>query len=353
MCSWLKSRLLVAGLLLSPPLFAVDPINPYDGRDIDLGRSATAAEIRAWDIDVRPDFTGLPAGSGTALDGEEIWLTRCAACHGDFGDANNFFSPLVLGNVTEDDIASGSVAALTDPTRVRTTLMKVPTVSTLWDYIYRAMPWNNPKSLTPDEVYAVLAYLLNLAYIIDEEFVLDASSMAEVQARMPNRNGMTTEHGLWKVDGTPDVSNTRCMKNCEKTPEIASFIPQFAMNAHGNLAQQHRLYGPYRGLNTGKDTPAAGQATQDNAGPPGALPLVAEKGCKACHQLEKALVGPAFQAVATKYAGEATARAYLADKIRAGGSGVWNGVMPPQSHVSQDEADEIADWVISLATTSN
>ncbi|MBT5889424.1 MAG: cytochrome c, partial [Halieaceae bacterium] len=134
-----------------------------------IGRLASDAEIAAWDIDVRPDFLGLPEGSGDVWQGEEIWLAQCASCHGDFGDANHIFAPIVLGNITEEDIAQGRVAALQNPAITRTTLMKVPTLSTLWDYIYRAMPWNAPKSLTPDEVYAVLAYILNLGYVVEDD----------------------------------------------------------------------------------------------------------------------------------------------------------------------------------------
>jgi cytochrome c len=353
MSNWGKGALLVASLLATLPVIGQDPTNPHTGRDVELGREATPGEVKAWDIDVRPDFNGLPQGAGTALEGEEIWLEKCAACHGDFGDANNFFSPLVLGNVTEDDIASGNVAALQDPTRVRTTLMKVPTVSTLWDYIHRAMPWNSPKSLSPDEVYAVLAYLLNLGYIIDEDFVLDRDTIAEVQARMPNRNGMTMEHGMWKVDGVPDVSNTRCMKNCREKPEITSFIPQFAMSAHGNLALQNRQFGPYRGLETGDGATTTDADKNDSVQPLQAENLVADKGCSACHQLDKALVGPAFRAVAQKYAGDAEALAYLSAKIRKGGSGVWGGVMPPQAHVSENEAEKIAGWLVAMANETN
>ena len=290
---------------------------------------------------------GLPDGAGTALEGEEIWLQKCASCHGDFGDANNFFSPLVLGNVTDEDIAAGNVAALTDPTRVRTTLMKVPTVSTLWDYINRAMPWNNPKSLSNDEVYAVLAYLLNLAYIIDEEFVLDRASMAEVQGLMPNRNGMTREHGLWKVDGKPDVSNKRCMNKCREAPAVVSFIPEFAMNAHGDLALQNRQFGPFRGLDTPSETGAI-DARKETVSE--GEKLATDRGCKACHQLEQQMVGPAFIAVSQKYAGDDGARDYLATKIRAGSSGVWGGMMPPQTGVNAQEADHIAGWLVSLSS---
>ena len=82
--------------------------------------------------------------------------------------------------------------ALTDAAVVRTTLMKVATLSTIWDYINRAMPWNAPKSLEVDEVYALTAYLLHLGYIVEYDFVLSNENINDVQAQMPNRNGMTT-----------------------------------------------------------------------------------------------------------------------------------------------------------------
>ena len=209
----------------------------------DLGRPATESEIAAWDIDVRPDFVGLPPGSGDVWAGEEIWLAQCASCHGDFGDSNEIFAPLVLGNITEEDIGTGRVDSLTDPAVARTTLMKVSTLSTLWDYIYRAMPWNAPKSLSPDEVYALVAYLLNLGYVVDDDFVLSDTNMAETQARMPNRNGMSLDHGLWSVSGVPDVSGAACTTDCNVPVNVASSLPAYDMNAHGNLAEQVRDWG--------------------------------------------------------------------------------------------------------------
>jgi S-disulfanyl-L-cysteine oxidoreductase SoxD len=166
-----------------------------------IGRSATAQELAAWDIDVRPDFKGLPKGSGTVAQGMELWEAKCASCHGFFGESNQVFSPLV-GGTTKDDVKSGRVARLLDAGYPgRTTLMKVATVSTLWDYIYRAMPWNAPKSLKPDEVYALTAFLLNLGDVLPEDFTLSERNIAAVQQRMPNRNGMTTDHGLWPGAG--------------------------------------------------------------------------------------------------------------------------------------------------------
>ena len=183
-----------------------------------VGRNATPAEIKAWDIDVQPDFSGLPKGKGSVSDGETLWIAKCSSCHGDFGDANHVFVPLI-GNTTQEDIKNGRVASLKSGGAVRTTLTKVATVSTLWDYIHRAMPWDAPKSLSHDEVYAVLAYLLNLAEIVPADYVLSDQNMAEVQARMPNRNGMTREHGLWDdLSGDDEGSDPAAVANVPEVP---------------------------------------------------------------------------------------------------------------------------------------
>jgi mono/diheme cytochrome c family protein len=192
-----------------------------------VGRIATPAEIAAWDIDVRPDFKGLPAGSGSVAQGQKIWDAKCAFCHGTFGESNEIFTPLV-GGTTAGDLETGRVAALTKPEIARTTLMKLSTVSTLWDYVRRAMPWNAPKSLSNDEVYAVVAYLLNLGDILPDGSVLSDRNIADVQARLPNRNGTTRNHGLWDVKGKPDVTGSSCMKDCAAEAKLSSEIPESA-----------------------------------------------------------------------------------------------------------------------------
>src|SRR5262245_23581533 len=164
MSSWAEHvlALLVAGLVGAAHAAPAAPSASYPG----IGRDATPDEVKAWDIDVRPDFKGLPPGSGSVAQGQEIWEAKCAGCPGVFGESNQVFNPLV-GGTTADDIRTGRVASLTRKDYPgRTTMMKVPTLSTLWDYINRAMPWNAPKSLKTDEVYAVTAYLLNLADIV-------------------------------------------------------------------------------------------------------------------------------------------------------------------------------------------
>jgi len=262
---------------------------------------------------------------------------------------------LVLGNITEEDIATGRVASLTDPAVTRTTLMKVPTLSTLWDYIYRAMPWNAPKSLSPDEVYALVAYLLNLGYVVDDDFVLSDTNMVETQARMPNRNGMSLDHGLWSVTGAPDVSGSSCTADCDVAVTVTSSLPAYAMNAHGNLAEQVRDWGPYPGLwtetGTGRETAAepeqlaaASAVVEAVVAPEAALNA---GGCSGCHQMAGQLVGPGFDAIRTKYAGQERA-AYLRDKIVNGGAGVWGSMpMPPMPVLEEDALQQIVAWLTS------
>jgi S-disulfanyl-L-cysteine oxidoreductase SoxD len=214
-----------------------------------LGREATPAELAAWNIDVRADFRGLPKGAGNVAQGNDIWDSKCASCHGTFGESNAVFPPLV-GGTTQDDMRKGRVAGMINGTApYRTTLMKTSQLSTLWDYIRRAMPWTAPKSLSVDEVYAVTAYLLNLGGIVPDDFTLSHQNMAQVQATLPNRNGKSRQHGLWDVKGTGDTRNTACMNQCGGG-KVTSTMPDYAKSAHGNLAEQDRTFGPYRGVVT-------------------------------------------------------------------------------------------------------
>jgi hypothetical protein len=218
-----------------------------------IGRDATPAEVKAWDIDVRPDFKGLPKGSGSVALGEEVWEAKCTACHGTFGESNEVFTP-IIGGTTKDDIRTGRVKNLVEGSNFpqKTTIMKVATLSTLFDYINRAMPWNAPKSLTTDEVYGVLAYLLNLAEIVPPDHVLSDKNIADAQKRMPNRNGMVFYEPLWKVNGKGDVKNVACMKDCPTEARVMSALPDYARDAQGNTAEQNRGIGPVRGVDTAK-----------------------------------------------------------------------------------------------------
>jgi cytochrome c len=140
-----------------------------------LGEPISAEDLAPWDISVQPDGAGLPPGSGTADEGEQIYAVKCIACHGEkgVGQPND---PLVGGQGT-----------LTELAQVRTIGSFWPYASTVFDYIRRAMPFQAPHSLTNDEVYALTAYLLALNGIIDEADEMNARTLARV--RMPNRDG--------------------------------------------------------------------------------------------------------------------------------------------------------------------
>jgi S-disulfanyl-L-cysteine oxidoreductase SoxD len=305
-----------------------------------IGRAATPAEIKAWDIDVRPDFAGLPPGSGSVAKGQEVWEAKCANCHGTFGESNEVFSPLV-GGTTANDIKTGRVKALQESV-ARTTMMKVSSISTLWDYINRAMPWDAPKTLSTEEVYASLAYLLNLADIVTADFVLSDKSIREVQERLPNRNGKAKYEGLWDIRGKGDVQNVACMKNCKIDIGLSSALPEFARGAHGNLADQQRGVGPARGSNTGKPPKSAEPAES-------LLDLARKSNCLACHQLDKRLVGPSFNEVGAKYQTDASAEARLTEKVRKGGSGVWGTTPMPPNAIGDEDIRTLVKWILSGA----
>ncbi|NLZ40620.1 MAG: cytochrome c [Comamonadaceae bacterium] len=224
---------------------------PYPG----IGRSATASELAAWDRDVRPDFKGLPAGRGSVAEGQVLWEARCAACHGVFGESNEWTQPL-SGGTDAEDIRRGRAARLADPAYPqRSSLMKLATLSTLWDAIARSMPWDAPGTLSADETYAVTAYLLHLEGIVDAAFVLDRASAAAVQQRLPNRHGMQFEHALWPggLPGStrrPDTRGDTCRRSCPPPQRVVGFPPGHARDAHGELAEQNRLVGAQRGAPT-------------------------------------------------------------------------------------------------------
>jgi S-disulfanyl-L-cysteine oxidoreductase SoxD len=320
-----------------------------------IGRAATPAEVKAWDIDVRADFKGLPKGSGNVQKGNDLFEEKCASCHGSFGESNEVFTPLV-GGTTKDDIKNGRVGGfVTGDIPQRTTFTKVATISTVWDYIYRAMPWTAPKSLQPDDVYAILAYFLNLAEIVPEDFTLSDQNIAEVQKKMPNRYGMTTDHGMWPGapaskggignGGKPDVKNVACMKNCKTEVQIGSTLPDYARTAHGELADQNRSFGPVRGTRTLDGSAAAAAPAVSPE-----MELATKNGCMACHGVNNKIVGPGYNEVVARYKDQADAEARLVAKVKAGGQGAWGSIpMPPNGHLPDEDIKKLVKWIFSGA----
>jgi S-disulfanyl-L-cysteine oxidoreductase SoxD len=152
-----------------------------------VGRAPTAAEVNAWDLTIPFDGVGLPPGSGTAALGRPIYTDRCASCHGERGETGKY-----------DRLVGGHGTLATDRP-VPTIGSFWPHAPTLWSYIRRAQPVDEPGSLTPDQAYAVTAYLLHLNGIIGEHDVMDARTLPQV--KMPNRDGFVR-------DPRPDVGRT-------------------------------------------------------------------------------------------------------------------------------------------------
>ena len=142
----------------------------------DLGRPATPEEIAAWDISIGPDGAGLPPGSGTPQQGEAVYAAKCLPCHGEKGSGK-----------PNDQLVGGLGTLTGDQTPVKTVGSFWPYATTLFDYVRRAMPFNAPRSLSNDDVYAVCAYILQLNDIISEGTVMNAQTLAKVH--MPNRDG--------------------------------------------------------------------------------------------------------------------------------------------------------------------
>src|ERR1700683_2417503 len=132
----------------------------YAAERYDFGRPATPAEIAGWDIDVSPDGAGLPPGHGDVNQGEAIFAAKCAACHGAHGEGK----PM--------DRLVGGFGTIFDKKSERTIGSFWPYATTLFDFIHRAMPLDAPQSLTPEETYALCAYLLFLNKILPQDAIL-------------------------------------------------------------------------------------------------------------------------------------------------------------------------------------
>ena len=171
-----------------------------------LGRPALPEEIKAWDTDVRPDGQGLPPGKGTVKQGDGIFQAQCAACHGEFGQG-----------VGRWPVLAGGAGTLKADRPDKTIGSFWPDLSTVFDYIKRAMPYGNAQSLSNDEVYALTAYLLSMNDVVkDENFELNEKNFTSI--KMPNASAFfdddreTSEKQFWGIEP--------CMKNCRSAPKV-------------------------------------------------------------------------------------------------------------------------------------
>ena len=181
------------------------PVTVFAGDKLGLGRAALPEEIAAWDVDIRPNGAGLPAGSGDVLYGEEVFVDKCASCHGDFAEG-----------VDNWPVLAGGFDTLGDKDPVKTVGSYWPYLSTVWDYVNRSMPFGEAQSLSADEVYAIVAYMLYSNDLVDEDFVLSDTNFAEFE--MHNAHGFViddrpeTEYAIWRAEP--------CMQDCKDRVEI-------------------------------------------------------------------------------------------------------------------------------------
>lgn len=188
-----------AAVLIAFTTVAIAQAKKETPRKYGIGHVATPEQLAGWDIDVRPDGQGAPAGSGSVKDGEKVYMDKCAACHGEFGESAGRWPQLAQGKGT---------LASHDP--VKTVGSYFPYLSSVFDYIRRSMPFGDAQSLENNELFAVTAYVLHLNDIVDDKFVLSKETWGEV--KMPNATGFfdddreTTEKTFWNPNP--------CMKGC-------------------------------------------------------------------------------------------------------------------------------------------
>ena len=330
-CSTLQlARLLLCAVAIAvgaaPAVAVTAVVQPKYG----FGKPATTEEIAGWDIDVRPDGTGLPNGRGSVAQGQAIYDEKCASCHGTFGESNSYMA------------IAGGVGSLGTDQPLRTTGSKLNYATTLWDYINRAMPFQAPQTLGPDEVYALTAYVLHLNDIVPASAVLDQTSLPKL--KMPNRDGFTTDHGLMRRGGKPDTNNAACMTNCAREVRLSSEMPDYARDQHGNLAEQ---------LRASRAPAAVPTAATAAALVKGGAELAKAAACMACHGIDQRIVGPGFREIAAKYRGAAGAELKLADNVKLGSAGVWGAVpMPAQPQVKPSDLRTIVAWILAGARVS-
>ena len=280
---------------------------PVLAEKLGLGRVALPAEVAAWDWDINALGEGLPSGSGDALVGEEIFAEKCAACHGDFAEGIDNWPKLAGGADTLD---------YEDP--LKTVGSYWPHLTTAYDYIKRSMPYGNAGSLTDDEVYAIVAYILYSNDLIDDDFVLSDENFMEFE--MPNAAGFVVddraeaEYRIWS--GAP------CMKNCKDSVEIT--MRALVLDVTPDLEAPAEAVTPVAAV-TPEPEPEAESAAID-------LELAAAgkklfKKCKSCHQVgesAKNKSGPVLNGVVNHAAGSVDGFRYSkAMKAVAEGGLIW------------------------------
>ena len=258
-----------------------------------LGRPALPEEIAAWDVDVLPDGTGLPEGSGDVATGESVFAAKCASCHGDFAEG--------VGNWPK---LAGGEGTLADKDPVKTVGSYWPYLSTTWDYVHRSMPFGDAQSLTNDEVYAITAYILYSNYLVEDDFTLSHENFTDIE--LPNADGFIvddrdeTEYPLWTIDP--------CMSDCKDNVEITMRARVLDVTPEEEETEAAATEDTASAdTNTADATPEATETEAAALDPE--MVAAGEKvyrKCKACHQVgegAKNRVGPVLTGIVDAPAG--------------------------------------------------
>ncbi|MCF6244332.1 MAG: c-type cytochrome [Sulfurovum sp.] len=312
-------------------------------KDVKFGRPATPNEIKAWDIDVMPDGTGLPEGKGSVEEGDEIYEAKCASCHFDFGSGGAGYPALQQGNAYEaKETLKLQRLNPEDDGPQRNFGSYWPQASTAWWYIKTGMPHPAPLSLTDDETYALMAYMLAINEItidgeeLEDEYVLDREKFLKIV--MPNKDGFVPV-----IDGKDGLENVRkfyddaknfggikkrCMKNCfDGEPKVARIQGVGISDFNPPLSAK-------------KEKPAKKESTGGNK-----AKEAYDASCAVCHATD-AMGAPA---VGDKKAWEATLKKGL-DVVKKNAIVGING-MPPKggANLTDDEMNAIVDYMIEAS----
>jgi cytochrome c2 len=291
---------------------------PALAQPLGLGRTALPEEISAWDVAVQPNGTGLRPGAGNVMDGEDLWVEHCAACHGDFGEGAGAFP-----------VIAGGIGTLTDARPVKTVGSYWPYLSTVWDYVNRSMPFGNAQSLEVDEVYAITAYILYSNNLVDDDFELTHENFQDI--RLPNEDGFYADDR--DAVEVPLFSVAACFNDCAGAPVVRMRATDLQSTPEGVVT----VFAPDRG----GETQAMGETHDHGAAPAEA---VAEAETPAEEVVQMASVDPALVA-----AGEAAWR--QCRSCHTVGEGARNGTGPALNGVYGAAAAQVAGFRYSPALT--
>ncbi len=312
-------------LLIGSALVAM-AASPALAEKMGLGREALPEEIAAWNLDVHPDGSGLPVGSGSVEDGEVIFVDNCAVCHGEFAEGSGNWPKLAGGEGT-----------LADKDPLKTVGSYWPYLSTVYDYVRRSMPFGAAQTMSDDDVYAITAYILYSNYLVEDDFVLSNENFLDVE--MPNAGGFivddrnTSEAHFWTEP---------CMENCKEGEvkiTMRATVLDVTPEEEGAAEEAAAEEAPAETA-----APVEEAKAEESAAEPAAEPAAAEtaaldpelvaagekvfKKCKACHQVgegAKNKTGPVLNGIVGHPAGAIEGFKYSKGMQEFGESGgVWD-----------------------------